>query len=103
MRGVRISKADADAVRSAMETLRADNWLRGTKEEDVRLEMHIALWRHPGEANDDVKRATALLAGQCYVRDQRHVAPTAPLPLEHEDPPKHHESWWGMLINHNED
>jgi len=101
VKGVKISVADAEAVRSAMEVLRAKGWIKGAAE-DVRMEMHIALWRHPGEASDEVKRATALLAGQCYVRDQRHVAPTAPLPPEHE-PPKQTTSWWGMLMTTDED
>ena len=102
MDGVKISTDDAKAVRSAMEWLRAEGWIQGAAE-DVRMEMLIALWRHSGDASDEVKRATALLAGQCYVRDKRHVAPTSPLPLDCEGPPKQTTSWWGMLMNHDED
>lgn len=101
MRGVRVSRQDADAVRSAMDRLRAEGWIKGPAE-DVRMEMHIALWRHPGEGSDEVKKATALLAGQCYVRDQRHIAPTAPLPPEPKPPPES-ASWWGMLTTEDED
>ena len=102
MRGVKVSSEDADAVRSAMERLRAEGWITTGAAEDVRMEMHIALWRDPRPADHEIRVAIAHLAALCYVREQRHLAPTATLPPEPE-PPQQTSSWWGMLTTDDED
>ena len=82
-----------------MANLRSDGWIKGAAE-DVRMEMHIALWRRPGDANLDIKRATAELAGLIYLREVKRISPTSVLPKEL---PKQTSSWWGTLSTEDED
>lgn len=98
MLGIRISRSDARAVRSAMAELRAEGLITGRARE-VREEMYLALWHYiGGPLQHDVAVAAAYLAALCYLREQRHLAPTAP--VEPEPPPtKPRASWWGSLFS----
>lgn len=99
---IRLSRADAAAVRAAMCDLRAMGLLDGPARE-VRLEMWVALWHRDGTDSAEVRHSIAHLAGMAYLREQQHVAPTAevsrPAPLHAPQPSA---SWFGMLM-HDED
>jgi len=90
-------------VRSAMETLRAEGWLKGLAETDVRLEMLVALWRRHDIRDPYLKTACAALAARAYLRALAHVAPTAPVPHHHDEKPRQRTSWWGGLVTEDED
>lgn len=97
--GVRITRADAAAVRSAMAELRASGLITGPAR-DVRAEMYCALWHYiGGPLRPEVAHSIAHLAGLCYLREQRHLAPTSDLtPLEPDPQPVPSASWFGMLF-----
>lgn len=100
MLGIRISRSYARAVRAAMAMLRARQLIAGPAR-DVRMEMYCALWHYiGGPLPHDTAVGVAHLAGLCYLREQRHLAPTSDLtPLEPNAPPKPRTSWWGALID----
>lgn len=100
---IRLSRADAAAVRAAMRDLRALGLITGPAR-DVRLEMWIALWRRDGMDSGAVRASIAYLAGMVYLREQRHLAPTSDLtPLEPDPQPAPSASWFGMLFHDDED
>jgi hypothetical protein len=100
--GVKIDPADAEAVEHALALLRAEGWLDGVDEQDVRDEMLVALWRRPDITSAGIKEACATLAGRAYLHELRHEAPTAPAPLP-PPCPERHASWWGGLTTDDED
>lgn len=97
---IRLSRADAAAVRAAMRDLRALGLLDGPAR-DVRMEMYCALWQYlDGPLQPAVAIDMARLAGLCYLREQRHLAPTSDLtPLEPDPQPKPRTSWWGAPLS----
>ena len=101
---MRITRTDAAAVRSAMAELRAKGLIAGPAR-DVRAEMYCALWHYiGGPLHLEVARSIAHLAGLCYLREQRHLAPTSDLtPLDPDPQPKPSVSWFGMLVHDDED
>lgn len=100
---IRLSRADAAAVRAAMREMRELGLLDG-KARAVRLEMWLALWHRDGQDSPSVRASIAYLAGMAYLRERLHLAPTAevsrPAPLHASRPSA---SWFGMLTTDDED
>jgi hypothetical protein len=99
---LRINPVDAEAVEQALVDLRAAGDLEDVNEEDVRMEMLVALLRKPEVTIPMLKVACASLAGRTYIKEKLHVAPTDTIPHHHKKP-RQRTSWWGGLVTEDED
>ena len=93
MDGVKLSLEDAEAIGLAMEALTAAGEVGDADTEALEVAMIAALLSGHRDATVAVKTSIARLAAEVYLREERHLAPTASLRRPREPDPRPRITW----------